>query len=60
MATNTILSIESSVNGYKQKVSPEELEVLKANGWKGRIVSEKQEEAPKSAKTPDEVKDSKK
>jgi len=54
----TTLTIKSSVNGLEQKVSPEQFETLKANGYKGRVI--KEEEAPKSAKTPEEVKETSK
>jgi len=54
----TTLTIKSSVNGLEQKVSPEQFETLKANGYKGRVIHE--EGAAKTAKTPEEVKDASK
>ena len=48
----TVLKIKSSVNGLEQDVSPKEYDVLKANGWKGRVI--KTTETSK-AKAPEEV-----
>jgi hypothetical protein len=44
--------IRSSVNGLEQEVTPEQLQVLKSHGWKGKIVSTT--ETPK-AKAPAEI-----
>lgn len=44
--------IRSSVNGLEQEVTPEQLTVLKAHGWKGKIVSTSE---TSKAKTPAEV-----
>ncbi len=54
----TIHRIKSSVNDYEQDVTPGQLETLKKNGWKGRIL--KTTDTSKSAKTPEEVKEAKK
>lgn len=52
-----LLKIESTVTGLKQTVTQEELDVLTANGGKYKITDEV--EAPKAAKTPEEVKTNK-
>ena len=53
----TTHKIKSSVNGFEQTVTDKQLQALKANGWKGKIVSTT--EATKSAKAPEEVKEPK-
>lgn len=48
----TLFKIKSTVTGLEQEVTQEQLDVLKANGWKG---TSKQVETAKTAKAPEEV-----
>lgn len=54
----TLLTIKSDKNALEQQVSQEQFEILKANGYKGRVINSN--ETSKAAKEPAEVTETKK